>query len=64
MRDRVTDRFVNMLSAKLAIAEPQAEALYAAGYADPRDVRALKDAELLAIPGIGQASVNKIRRKP
>ena len=64
MRDRVTERVVAMLGNKLALAEPQAEALYAAGYADPRDVRALKDADLLAIPGIGQASVNKIRRKP
>jgi len=64
MRDRITDRFVAMLANKLTLAEPQAEALYEAGYADPRDVRALKDAELLAIPGIGQASVNKIRRKP
>ena len=63
MRDRITERFVRMFENKLAIAEPQAEALYEAGYADPRDVRALKDAELLAIPGVGQATLDKIRRK-
>ena len=64
MDDQVKERFVKGLGRKLGLGEIQAEALIAAGLVHPKVVRALKDAELLAIPGIGQASVNKIRRKP
>ena len=39
-----------------------AEALFAAGFTGTTKVRQALDAELLAIKGIGQATVNKLRR--
>jgi len=64
MRKVIEDRFVEALSTKLAIPGNQARILFDAGFEKPGEVRAMKDTELLAIPGIGQAAVNKIRRKP
>jgi len=53
---------MNKLAVKLGDQE-LAEKLQAAGLTNPRQIRNATDKELLAIEGVGNAAVRKVRRK-